>query len=143
MTAGFHALYVCPRCASRYFGAHTCPAPSLSFEAPIVLVSEANQREHWTAKHRRKRQQQEAMMWLLGVNRLGAGPYRICITRIAPRKLDSDNATGSAKYVRDAIAHWLGVNDGDERAATWVVEQEQKRKTYAVRVEIWRVGAPS
>ena len=44
---------------------------------------------------------------------------RIKLTRLAPRKLDSDNLAGSMKAVRDGIAEALEINDGDESAAVW------------------------
>ena len=49
-------------------------------------------------------------------------PCVITITRIGPRKLDSDNLAGSAKHVRDGVADWLGIDDGDERL-TWEYAQ--------------------
>ena len=63
-----------------------------------------------------------------------AGPWRVCITRIGPRPMDDDNRTASAKGCRDAIAAWLGVDDGDERF-TCTVRGEVARG-YAVRITI-------
>ena len=39
-------------------------------------------------------------------------PIVVTITRLGPRALDSDNLASSGKHVRDAIATWLGVDDG-------------------------------
>ena len=61
-------------------------------------------------------------------------PCTVTITRLGPRKLDSDNLATSAKGLRDGIADKLGVDDGDERI-TWCYAQE-KSKTYGVRIEI-------
>lgn len=56
------------------------------------------------------------------------------ITRIAPRKLDSDNLQGAAKACRDAVADALGVNDADPRV-TWFYAQE-KARTPGVRITV-------
>jgi hypothetical protein len=63
-----------------------------------------------------------------------AGPWRVVITRVGPRVLDDDNRTASAKGVRDAVAAWLGVDDGSE-SVRWEVRGEVARG-YAVRVQI-------
>lgn len=57
----------------------------------------------------------------------------IVIARIGPRALDGDNLAGSAKHVRDGIADWLGVNDGDNRI-TWLYEQSKDGKKYGVKM---------
>lgn len=65
-------------------------------------------------------------------------PLVVTITRISPGWLDSDNLVSSAKTVRDMIAHWLGVDDGNaERRGLvrWVVEQ-RKAGAGAYHVEI-------
>ena len=73
-------------------------------------------------------------------------PLVVTITRIAPGVLDTDNLAGSAKSVRDAIAHWLGVDDGKaERAGqvTWVVHQTKSGAgAYHVDIDIRAVNAP-
>ncbi len=61
-----------------------------------------------------------------------AGPWRVVIVRVGPRAMDDDNRTASAKGVRDAVARWLGVDDGDGSVA-WEVRGEVSRG-YAVRV---------
>lgn len=61
-------------------------------------------------------------------------PLLVTITRIGPRRLDDDNLAGACKYVRDAIATEVGVDDGDERW-TWRCEQ-RIGKAYGVDVEI-------
>jgi hypothetical protein len=44
-------------------------------------------------------------------------PVDVHLTRYASRALDSDNLVGSMKHVRDAVAHWLGIDDGDPRVS--------------------------
>jgi hypothetical protein len=41
-------------------------------------------------------------------------PCRVTITRHGTKKLDDDNLGRSLKSIRDVIADWLGVDDGDE-----------------------------
>ncbi len=102
----------------------------------LRLVSEANQREHWRTKHRRKKAQQIIVLAELSKHPKPELPARITLTRIALRRLDTDNAAGSFKHVQDEIARWMGVDDGDERY-DWQYRQEKgDPKQYAVRIEI-------
>lgn len=105
---------------------------------PIRLVSEANAHEHWRVRQRRAKAQRElaAMLLANAFGRPPAPPLVVTITRIAPCALDSDNAVGSAKSVRDGVADFLGVNDRSP-LVTWVVEQERgEPRTYGARVEV-------
>jgi hypothetical protein len=109
---------------------------SILVRLPIRLVSEANARGHWSAKHRRASGQRNAALMALRPQVHGmSGPWWVLITRVAPRRLDSDNLQTSAKAIRDGIAEALGVNDGDESAATWVYDQRK-----AEFREPWTVG---
>jgi hypothetical protein len=105
----------------------------------LQLVSEANAHTHWRQRQKRAKAQRLLASRVLGPRVAAVKPQlplAVTITRIAPRPLDSDNAVGSAKHVRDGVADALGINDGDPRV-TWVVRQERGApKTYAVRVEV-------
>lgn len=108
---------------------------------PIRLVSEANMREHWFVKNKRKKQQQAIVQacWISeGMNRVEwRFPLKITFTRIGARRMDSDNLAGSGKAVRDELAKLLGVNDGDETKVTWHYQQRTgKRGEYAVEIEL-------
>lgn len=105
----------------------------------LRLVSEANAHAHWRTRSTRAARQRETVTYALwaGVGlRAPAGmlPAAVVITRQSPTRLDSDNATGSAKAVRDAIAAWARVDDGDARWH-WVVRQA--KGPTAVRIEIY------
>lgn len=105
---------------------------------PLRLVSEANRRDHWTVKAKRARDQRTAvymMLWhkVTEHREYKASPLTVTITRIAPRRLDDDNAVSSAKAVRDGIADALWMDDRDDRV-TWVYAQE--RGKYGLRIEI-------
>ena len=108
---------------------------------PIRTVSVANLREHWAVKAKRTRAEREAVAWglrpLLRDEPLGAWvPGTVTITRIAPRRLDDDNAVRAQKSVRDEVAAQLGVDDRDPRV-TWRVEQRRGRvREYAVEILI-------
>ena len=113
----------------------------IEFSFAMKLASLANLREHHMARARRaKRQRFKARILTLAELRAREiegwrWPLTITITRLGPRKLDSDNLAISAKHVRDGIADALGVDDGDETKAAWLYEQE-KSAAYRVRIKI-------
>ncbi len=112
---------------------------AVSFLAPVRIESNANLREHWATRARRNKRQRSVIQWhlrALGSIPKPAGQLVVTITRIAPRRLDDDNAIGGCKAVRDAIAEWLGIDDGSEQVA-WRYGQERGRpREYACRVRI-------
>jgi hypothetical protein len=113
----------------------------VTFYVPTKLISEANMREHWAIKNKRKKAQQRAveLVWLAERVRV-APPVVVTLTRVGVRKLDSDNLAGSAKGVRDQIAKLIGVDDGDERKVRWVYEQRKGiPKQYGLDVRIVEV----
>lgn len=61
----------------------------------------------------------------------------VTLTCYVPRYFDSDNATISTKAIRDEIADWLGVDDGDRRVL-WEVDQTLTRGRPGVCVAIRR-----
>ena len=117
----------------------------VEIEIPIRTVSEANVSEHWTKKHKRKKQQRKiCTFYLKSTSRISEKvklPCCITLTRIAPRSLDiGDNLPMSFKHLRDVIAEILtgdirpGLADSDDRL-TWEYKQEKgKPKQYAVRI---------
>lgn len=116
---------------------------------PIRTVSETNQREHWAARHRRRKAQRVVVRArLLAAAGLVAtarwhravdGGVVVRLTRVAPRALDDDNLRGATKACRDGVADWLGVNDSDERVC-WVYEQHRGSVgEYAVEIEVEEV----
>lgn len=95
--------------------------PLFSLAIAMRTVSEANQREHWSARARRVSAQRQTIGRALASHgehlvALRAAPCIVVeLTRVAPRALDSDNAVGAMKAVRDAIAAWIGIDDGSSR----------------------------
>ncbi len=114
----------------------------LCVELPIRIVSEANMRGHWSKGHRRSKAQRGTVRLALEANfgKPPAPPITVTLTRLAPRKLDGDNHQRAEKAVRDGVADWLQIDDGDDRV-TWQYEQEKASKRYAVRIEV-REGTP-
>jgi hypothetical protein len=114
------------------------PRDALVLEAPILTVSEANKRGHWAKGARRAKSQRDVVKLLL-VSKLGrapAPPLEVRLVRIAPRRLDGDNLQRALKAIRDGVADWLGVDDGDPRL-TWLYDQGAGApKYYGVRVEL-------
>jgi hypothetical protein len=119
----------------------------IEFEVPIRTVTGLNAREHWRARARRVEKERLAVArywqtiawsWRRELELLvKAGDYFVVtLTRIGPRKCDSDNLQGALKAVRDQVAEELGLDDGDERLE-WRYEQEQRgRGVLGVRVRI-------
>lgn len=107
----------------------------------LKLESEANRHTHWRDRDRRVRTQKRVVSICLLRETFPPLPIICRIVRVGCRELDSDNATGSAKAVRDAIAAHYGIDDRDSRIE-WDVTQE-KGKQYAVRIEIAAKGGQS
>lgn len=111
----------------------------------LRLVPEGNERENRYAKAKRIRDQKQIVAAFFRVKRPDRPPFPlvVTITRLGPRALDSDNLASSGKHVRDAVATWLGVDDGvAERTlidgvpqVEWRVAAE-KSKLYGVRIEM-------
>ena len=110
----------------------------LTISIPIKLVSVANLRMHWAVKAKLAKSHR---------SRVGAflrheapipptTPLTVVLTRIAPRRLDSDNLASAFKACRDGIADWLEVDDGNQ-GIQWVYEQRAGGpKVYAIEVEV-------
>jgi hypothetical protein len=113
---------------------------SLPF-VPLLTISEANSRGHWSARAKRVKAQRWAMTLVLGV-RPGFIPSSMVVrlTRMSARSLDTDNLASAFKAVRDQIAEWLGVDDGDPNVV-WVYAQ-QLRARRGISVEIFSTEAP-
>lgn len=123
---------------------------TVSVTVPIRTVSEANCREHWRVKNKRKVQQQMMVNWMFHAGKRREldevrWPYLVTLTRKGPRLLDDDNCQSSLKGARDMVAQILGVDDGDTKAVRWKYRQERS-EIYAVEIGIQsrrRSAAPS
>ena len=99
----------------------------------LRLVNGSNTRHHWAVAARRAKYEKRLVGDALAGIEVPPPPWRVLIVRRGPFALDDDGATTSAKYVRDAIARWAGVDDGDPRWS-WRVTQESGG--YGVRATI-------
>ena len=110
----------------------------MKIEIPMKVISEANSHEHWRYRQRRAKTQRYSTSWNLycelGDRPVSLLPCRVTLTRLSPRKLDTDGLVSAFKAVRDGVADWAGVDDGDERW-DWQYKQE-KSKEYGIRIEI-------
>lgn len=113
-------------------------------EVPIKTVSELNRREHWAARARRVKAQRAATLLALRCSRhdplddelANSVGCKVLLVRVGPRKLDDDNLRGALKAVRDAVAEWLGKDDGSDWYR-WHYGQDKGK--YGVRIYIGQV----
>jgi hypothetical protein len=64
-----------------------------------------------------------------------AFPMVVTLNRLSAGTMDDDGLRSSLKYVRDAVAKWLGVDDGDtSRVMYHYLQTKCPPKTYGVRV---------
>ena len=104
---------------------------------PIRIESTPNLREHWTSRSKRTRDHRAATHYsLMAAKAPIAVPCVVTLTRIAPRALDTDNNVSGFKWVRDAVAHWLRVDDADPRVEWRYSQAKGGPKEYAAVVEI-------
>lgn len=101
---------------------------------PIEVKSEANQREHWAARHSRFKKQRAALRSAAVAHAFGVlvaikvaidSGSRACVVfqRLGVKKMDDDNLAGAFKGIRDEMAKLLGVDDADDRIE-WRYEQK-------------------
>lgn len=110
---------------------------SITVALPIKTVSEANQREHWAKKHKRKVAQQAIAVPIFrsAIKHPITLPLTVTFVRVSCNKMDSDNLAGSCKHVRDALARILGIDDGDE-LLTFVYQQRKAAHRHEACIEV-------
>ncbi len=102
---------------------------------PLVLVSEANRRDHYRTKGRRVKEQREHTRLVLNaaLRARPTGVRTVTLVRLGPRAIrDDDNLVSACKAVRDGVADYLRVDDGDKRIS-WRYYQEPAH-AHGVRV---------
>lgn len=111
----------------------------MKFTFPIKTVSEANQREHWTKKNRRKLVQQKefCVLWRNKTKGLNFKfPLMVTFTRYSCKFMDSDNLAGGFKGVRDQLARELKIDDGSELIKVKYKQERVKNREHYFEVEI-------
>ena len=106
----------------------------------MKIVSVANMRLHWAVKAKLTRDQRTRtrMSWAAVSQSSGLEmlPVTVVLTRVAPRRLDGDNLQSGFKAVRDGVADWLGVDDGDQRLDWQYCQRSAGVKVYRVEIEV-------
>lgn len=112
----------------------------ISVVLPLRTVSEANFHGHWRVRHKRVQAQHRAVALGLTAAWRKSGlalPLIVTLTRIAPRKLDKgDNSNTSCKYVRDAVAKVIGIDDGSDLIEWRYAQRKGEPHQCAVEIRI-------
>lgn len=113
----------------------------ISATIPLRVVSEANERGHWSKKAKRAKVQRMTVGLVVGGHVAHHGkpslPCTVVLTRVAPSSgLDTDNLARSLKAVRDAVADAIGIDDRDPRVAWLYAQRRGKPKEWAVEIRI-------
>lgn len=114
--------------------------------SPMRVENTKNKREHWSARHRRTKDQRYATYMTLRQG-LGLGTYMVpllvIVTRIAPRMLDEgDNLAVSLSPITDGVSDYLcgAYLRGQDRQVGLVFAYGQRRGTearqYAVEITL-------
>lgn len=108
----------------------------------VRLKPPGNRREHWRVVQRRAAAEKTAATLYcrnLGADTraaLQAAPrLAVRFVKVGGRKMDSDNLVAALKYYRDAVADWLGRDDGDDWFR-WEWPAQEPGKEYSVRIEL-------
>jgi hypothetical protein len=111
----------------------TAPA-SVRVSLPLALVSEANARGSWHSSSARAAKQRALVGVVLRQRIAPALPCTVRLVRVAPRAFDGDNLQRAMKAVRDAVADWLGVDDGDPRVSWHYAQATGKPREHRVDI---------
>lgn len=121
--------------------------PNAVCEIPRKLEATANGSQgvsrkgrFWRASKRSNLRDDIAKVCTPAIRRLGlTPPVYVRIVRVAPHRLDDDNAQLAGKPVADSVAKIFGVDDKDfERFVSHVDQEKRGVREYAIRVEIFR-----
>lgn len=106
---------------------------------PCVVVSELNRRDHWAVRKRRFDVHRDTFRAVLAEAGLAEWwplmPVAVTLTRVGRQPMDAHDGLRSAfKGLVDAVADWLGLDDGDERVE-WRYAQEAGTPGVRLRIE--------
>lgn len=112
----------------------------MKFVIPLKTVNELNDHSHWRNRAKRARVQHAATAQAVASLDKPELPCVVNLTRVSRGMLDPDDGLNSScKFVRDAIAKWLGVDDKHSHIVKY--RYDQRRGTPpAVEVEIVPMG---
>lgn len=86
----------------------------MEFEISCKIISEANSRGHWRAAMKRSHAQKQAVAIATAYKDRPALPCIVTLIRHGWQKQDDDNLNRTFKAIRDALAAWIGVDDGSD-----------------------------
>lgn len=99
----------------------------------VLVESEANRREHWGKRDRRRAKQQLAVTTAWRTQKPEVRlPCVVTLCAYRPRLLDDDNLVGGFKWIRDSVARLLGCGDSPTDPVTWRYEQAKSRDACVV-----------
>ena len=116
--------------------------PEAGVEYDCRCISELNASAFsWRARRRRSADQRRQTFDALEPFEPPPGPWVVDVHRIGWGTLDAhDNLRLACKSVVDQVAEWLGVDDADAAAVTWLYSQEVTRKTQIIETRKGRVS---
>lgn len=139
--------WACVKCGeTTNFGVECEYCTPITFEMPLRVHNPLNNRQHWRVLYHRGQKEkavtksnllavQSQRDWKVPMPSITKRVAMVKLTRIGKRKMDSDSIPACFKHVRDTIAAWLAVDDGDETKIRFEYAQEIG-KAYGVRVTI-------
>lgn len=136
MTQAEVDAYQAKRLAEKSSQRHTHKRDLFPLELPLRLYSSANDRVHPLKRYRQHKAHRNAIRNAVHPALLPKLPAIVTITRIGPRKLDTDNLAISAKAVRDALAELWGVDDGSDLYDWRYAQESAGWGVYRVRIEV-------
>jgi hypothetical protein len=118
-------------------------SPDIAFTIHVATINSQNETRQggWRARVRRAQKQKQACFWPLAKH-VPRGtplalPILVTLTRVSAGTMDDDGLRNALKHVRDAIANWVGIDDGDTTSIAFRYLQERGPKlTRLVRVQI-------
>ena len=126
--------------AGRGDGGAAVSVERITLRVPIATPNTSNggQGFHWSATSRMRKAQRETVGWhLFAVAARPELPVVVTIERESAGTLDDDGLRSALKSVRDAIADWLDVDDGDVGRLRFAYRQRKsKRGEHAVTITI-------
>jgi len=105
----------------------------LDVTIPGEAPSTPNQRLHWATKARQTKSQRGSVARRLPSRDALPVVVQVLLTRIAPRRLDTDNLAAALKAHRDQVATWLRVDDASP-LVRWLYAQEQGEPSVRIQV---------
>jgi hypothetical protein len=110
---------------------------TIRIDIPLQTVSLLNRRDCWQVTAKRKKHQRKVVGLYMRRFKPPAPPVVVTLTRLSAGTLDAhDNLPSAFKHVVDALAQWLGIDDGDPSVRWIYAQQKAKPHTHQIIVEI-------